>query len=81
MYGSIIGDLAGSIYEYDQIKKVKNIEIKNIIEEKSFYSDDTILTVAILDAILNDKNYEQYLRNYIKKYSNLKAIKNPVILR
>ena len=25
MYGAIIGDLAGSIYEYDQIKKVKSI--------------------------------------------------------
>jgi len=72
MYGAIIGDLAGSIYEYDQIKKVKNIEIKNLIEENSFYSDDTILTIAILDAILNDKNYEKYLREYIKKYSNYK---------
>ena len=28
MWGAIIGDLAGSIYEYNQIKKVK--EIKNI---------------------------------------------------
>ena len=72
MYGAIIGDLAGSIYEYDQIKNVKNIKIKNLIEEKAFYSDDTILTIAILEAILNDRNYEKYLKHYIKEYSNYK---------
>jgi len=72
MYGAIIGDLAGSIYEYKQTKSIKNININNIIEKESFYSDDTILTIAIADAILNDKDYEKYLRYYIKKYSSYK---------
>ena len=62
MYGAIIGDLAGSIYEYEQLKKIKPVRIKNIIEKNSFYSDDTILTIAVLEAVLNDKNYEKYLR-------------------
>lgn len=70
MYGAIIGDLAGSIYEFDQTKSITNVKIGNIIEENSFYSDDTILTIAIIDAILNDKNYEKYLKFYIKKYSS-----------
>ena len=61
MYGAIIGDLAGSIYEYDQTKQIKNIRVNNIIEDNSFYSDDTILTIAILDAIKNDRNYDKYL--------------------
>ena len=69
MYGAIIGDLAGSIYEFGQTKSIVNINIDNIIENNSFYSDDTILTIAIADAILNDKDYEKYLRYYIKKYS------------
>ena len=77
MYGAIIGDLAGSIYEYEQTKKISNINIKNIIEDNAFYSDDTILTIAILDAILNDRNYDKYLKNYIKKYSNYKPNHNP----
>ena len=67
MYGAIIGDLAGSIYEYDQTKGIKPIEIKKIIEDNAFYSDDTILTIAIADAILNDKDYEKYLKYYILK--------------
>ena len=72
MYGAIIGDLAGSIYEYEQTKKIKGIEIDNIIEDNAFYSDDTILTIAVADAILHDKDYNKYLRYYIKKYSSYK---------
>lgn len=38
MYGAIIGDFAGSIYEYEQTKRIK---INEMIEENAFYSDDT----------------------------------------
>ena len=72
MYGAIIGDLAGSIYEYSQTKEIKSVRIDTIIDEKSFYSDDTILTIAVLDAILNDGKYDKYLREYIKKYREYK---------
>lgn len=72
MYGAIIGDLAGSIYEYNQTKKIESIDIPSIIQINSFYSDDTILTIAIIDAILNDKNYDKYLKKYIKAYENYK---------
>ena len=73
MYGAIIGDLAGSIYEYDQTKKIKSININKIIDEKSFYSDDTILTIAVADAIINDRNYDKYLRYYVQLYSTYKT--------
>ena len=72
MYGAIIGDIAGSIYEYDQIKEVKEVNIDKIIEKESFYSDDTILTIAILDCILNNGDYNEYLRKYINKYKDYK---------
>lgn len=35
MYGNIIGDLAGSIYEYGQIKKVSHVTIDEI--KRFFY--------------------------------------------
>ena len=77
MYGAIIGDLAGSIYEYNQTKQIKSIKINNIIEENSFFSDDTILTVAIADAILHERDYEKYLREYINKYKEYRPNFNP----
>ena len=70
MLGAIIGDLAGSIYEFDQVKKHKSISITNIIEKDSFYSDDTILTIAIADAIINNKDYESTLKEYALTYEN-----------
>ncbi len=72
MLGAIIGDLAGSIYEYDEFKgksRCTNILTKdNLIENDSFYSDDTILTMAVLDAILNGLDYGLVLRKYGLKY-------------
>ncbi len=71
MWGAIIGDLAGSIHEYGQVKKVKKVTCNNnIIVDNSFYSDDTILTIAVLDAILNSGNYEYYLKMYGKNFKD-----------
>lgn len=70
MLGAIIGDLAGSIYEFDQFKKHKKITVKNIIEENAFFSDDTILTIAIADSIINNKNYGKTLKEYALQFEN-----------
>ena len=77
MYGAIVGDLAGSIYEFDQLKRIHKVQMSNLIEDNAFYSDDTILTIAILDAILNNKDYDYYLRKYIQEYSDYKPDFNP----
>lgn len=70
MLGAIIGDLAGSIYEFGQIKKVTPIKVKNIIENDSFISDDTILTIAIADAIIYNESYERKLKEYAVQYED-----------
>lgn len=72
MWGAIIGDIAGSIYEYHQFQKQEILNIKEIISTNGFYSDDTILTIAILDAALGDYDYEKHLRLYGNKYLNYK---------
>ena len=71
MWGAVIGDLAGSIYEYEQSKKVSLIKKTKLIEDNSFFSDDSILTIAIIDAILNNGDYKEYLKKYAKEYMNL----------
>lgn len=86
MYGAIIGDIAGSIYEYDEfnnsqksiINLEKRLEIlskKDLIEENCFFSDDTILTIAILDSILNGFSYSDKLKEYGLKYGTEKLKK------
>ena len=85
MLGAIIGDVAGSYYEvleinYRKQKKTnrpyeERIKIldKNtpLFTENSSYTDDTVLTCAIYDAIKNDGDYEKYLREYGLKEINL----------
>ena len=77
MYGSIYGDLAGSIYEFEQLKEIKSIDNGGYLSDKSFFSDDTILTIAICDAIKNDKDYDKYLRKYISDYREYKPDFHP----
>ena len=77
MLGAIIGDVAGSALEVKEIKSMKNkskisyeekmkIMDKNtpLFNEKCDTTDDSCLTVAIMDAILNNKSYEESLREY-----------------
>lgn len=77
MWGAIIGDLAGSIYEFDQIKEVKSIKTNKIIPDKGFFSDDTILTIAIAEAIQTDHDYESHLRKYGNLYKDYKPDYKP----
>lgn len=71
MYGAIYGDLIGSLYEYKEyLLHNKELMIEASREEEllkpdSFYSDDTILTMAVLDATMHNGEYEEYLRKYI----------------
>lgn len=79
MYGAIIGDLAGSLYEYlefvDSLNKDINLERRlsifdndDLVHIDPFYSDDTILTIAILDSVLNNISYDINLKKYCRNY-------------
>ena len=82
MLGAIIGDLAGTKYEYQEFLDWKNGVInlerrKEILDlneplltDKSFVSDDSILTIAIAEAILNKEDYGEVLKRYGIKYGN-----------
>ena len=65
MLGAIYGDKAGSLYEYKQTKKIESINPEKLILPNSFYSDDTIETIAVIDAITSNKDYEETLKKYI----------------
>ena len=77
MYGAIIGDVVGSIYEVLEVKELKNKRTRsyderikimdlntNLFTNLSSTTDDSILTCAIADAILNNVSYEEKLREY-----------------
>ena len=66
MYGAIIGDIIGSIYEFHNVRH-KDISIDH---PGMHFTDDTVLTIATMDAILHPeigytKMYKQYFRDYV----------------
>lgn len=55
MLGAIIGDIAGSIYEFNNIKT----ENFTPFEGKCFFTDDTVMTIAVAYALMSGKRDEK----------------------
>ena len=68
MWGAVIGDLAGSRYEYKQYENTCLIDVETLVDDTCFYSDDTILTIAVYEGIFHNGKYEEYLRMYGKRF-------------
>ena len=64
MIGAIAGDIIGSIYEQRPIK-TKQFPLFN---DRCYFTDDTVLTVAIADAILTGRSYRQSLQKIGRLY-------------
>lgn len=69
MLGAIIGDYVGSAYEFHNTKDY-NFEM---ITTQSDITDDSIMSIAIADAILQSKPYAERMRYWGNKYPNPKG--------
>jgi ADP-ribosylglycohydrolase len=58
--GTIIGDVVGSRFEW---KNIKTTEFE-MMHENCMMTDDTILTIAVADAILQGKPYGDFIYQY-----------------
>jgi len=65
MLGSIVGDIIGSRFEGRIKASSPNFRL---FTKRSCFTDDTVHSVAIADAILNNKNYADTLKDYYKRY-------------
>ena len=66
MIGAILGDIVGSIYEFDNIK-TKEFEL---FDKECFFTDDSVMTIAIAEALMqteeiNEENLEDFKENLI----------------
>ena len=71
MKGAIIGDIVGSIYEFNNIKE-KDFPF---FGKGCFFTDDTVMTVAVADALLttvkrpvNDAGMLEYFRRCMRQW-------------
>jgi len=64
MIGAIAGDIIGSVYERYPIK-TKDFPL---FHHRCRFTDDTVLTIAVADAILTGRPYEQSIRQLGRRY-------------
>ena len=69
MLGAMIGDIAGSKYEFNNTFDYDF----EIFSEGCDFTDDTICTVAIADAILNGRSYQESLLDWCRRYPSPKG--------
>jgi len=66
MIGAIIGDIVGSVYEWNNIK-TKDFPL---FSPGCFFTDDTVMTLAIAEGLINGGSAEDFIAA-IKKYGRL----------
>jgi ADP-ribosylglycohydrolase len=66
MLGAITGDIIGSVYEHQPIKTSEF----PLFAAGCRFTDDTVLTVAVADCLLNGKHYAQKFEDYYYHYPN-----------
>ena len=69
MLGAIIGDIAGSKYEFNNTFDYDF----EMFGGGCDFTDDTICTVAIADAILNGRSYQESLLDWSRRYPSPKG--------
>ena len=66
MLGAIIGDIVGSVYEWNNIK-TKDFPL---FREDCFFTDDTVMTCAVAEAIMNGGQKDDFI-DAMKKYGRM----------
>lgn len=67
MLGAIIGDIVGSRWEFNRTNDYNF----PLFSEKNGFTDDTICTIAVADALLNrSDDYGKFIHEWCRKYPN-----------
>lgn len=64
MYGAIIGDIVGSRWEFNPTNDY-NFEL---LSKENGFTDDTICTIAVADALLHNKDFGESIHEWCNKY-------------
>ena len=64
MKGAIIGDVVGSVHEHSGTKTIDF----PLLTDRSRFTDDTVMTIAVADCLLNNRDPAKTLRTWGRKY-------------
>src|SRR5690242_14590241 len=64
MIGAIAGDIIGSVHEFVSTKTTDFV----LFDPRCRFTDDTVLSVAVADCLLNQKPYVSGFHHYYSQY-------------
>ena len=67
MLGTVIGDIVGSVYEF---RNFKSKTFQPLFHPHAKFTDDTVCTVAVADAIVNDRDPAESLQDWCRRYED-----------
>ena len=68
--GCIVGDILGSVYEFGKPEYFDYKTVK-LYNPKMTFTDDTVMALAIKQAVLSDKDYAYHMIELGRKYENV----------
>jgi ADP-ribosylglycohydrolase len=66
MLGAIAGDIIGSFYEHHPTKSVEF----PLFPERCRFTDDSVMTVAVAHAVLENRDYGSSMKHFGRRYPN-----------
>jgi ADP-ribosylglycohydrolase len=67
MLGAIAGDIIGSVYEHHNVRHKDFF----LLSPDAFFTDDTVLTVALADTLLFGTSFVENLKSYYLRYPDV----------
>lgn len=64
LFGAVIGDVIGSVFEWNNVKSTEF----DLFCDKSDFTDDTVMSIAVADCLINGKDYTNTYQEYGRKY-------------
>lgn len=64
MLGAMIGDIVGSVYEWDNIKTTDF----PLFKQKCTFTDDTVLTIATAKVLMSEIGYTEAYQDFSRRY-------------
>lgn len=64
LLGAVIGDVIGSVFEWNNVKSTEF----DLFNDKTDFTDDTVMSIAVADCLLNGKDYTKTYQEYGRKY-------------
>lgn len=65
MLGAVIGDIVGSVYERNNVRRK---DFGPLFHPSAFYTDDTVCTIAIADALVHERHAGEALKEWGLRY-------------